>query len=69
MSMRVKSRQSCSIIISREGVRGVAGVALATSFFRFYFIILSKKFNKKFFMYYRLHQFEIPNALPELIKN
>jgi len=26
--------------LSREGVRGVAGVALATPFFRFYFIIL-----------------------------
>ena len=31
---------------TREGVRGVAGVALATPFFRFYFIKLSKKILK-----------------------
>ena len=33
-----------SIDIGRVGVRGVAGVALATPFFRVYFIKLSKNF-------------------------
>ena len=47
----------------REGVRGVACVALATPFFRFYFIKIVQKVLKKF-VYYRLHQSEIPNALP-----
>ena len=32
--------------IGREGIRGVAGVALATPFSRFYFIKLSKKILK-----------------------
>ena len=31
-----------------EGVRGVAGVALATPFFRFYFIKLSKKNSQNY---------------------
>ena len=37
------------LLSTREGVRGVAAVALATPFFRFYFIKLSKKFLKKIF--------------------
>ena len=32
--------------VHREGIRGVANVALATPFFRFYFIKLSKKILK-----------------------
>ena len=55
----------CVLHITREGVRNVAGVALATPFFRSYFIKLSKNFSKKFFMYCRLHQSEILNALPD----
>ena len=38
-----------SIDIGRVGVRGVAGVALATPFFRVYFIKLSKYVLKKIF--------------------
>ena len=52
----------------REGVRGVACVALATPFFRFYLIKIVQKVLKKF-VYYRLHQSEIPNALPALSKH
>ena len=48
----------------REGVRGVACVALATPFFKFYLIKIIQKVLKKF-VYYRLHQSEIPNALPD----
>ena len=36
----------------REGVRGVAGVALATPFFRFCFIKLSKRILKILLNYY-----------------
>ena len=36
--------------VSREGDRGVAIVAFATPFFRFYFIILPKKVLKIFFL-------------------
>ena len=39
----------CVVHITREGVRSVASVALATPFFRFYFIKLSIKFLKIFF--------------------
>ena len=44
----------------REGVRGVACVALATPFFRFYLIKIVQKVLKKS---------EIPNALPALSKH
>ena len=58
----------CVLHITREGVRNVAGVALATPFFRFYLIKIVQKVLKKF-VYYRLHQSEIPNALPALSKH
>ena len=46
----------------REGVRGVA---LATPFFSFMLQDCPKKFYNSFLCkYYRLHQSEIPNALP-----
>ena len=44
----------------REGVRGVACVALATPFFKFYLIKIVQKVLKKS---------EIPNALPALSKH
>ena len=44
----------------REGVRGVACVAMATPFFRFYLIKIVQKVLKKS---------EIPNALPALSKH
>ena len=44
----------------REGVRGVACVALATPFFKFYLIKIVEKVLKKS---------EIPNALPALSKH
>ena len=44
----------------REGVRGVACVALATPFFRFYLIKIVQIVLKKS---------EIPNALPALSKH
>ena len=47
-------------MLVREGVRGVACVALATPFFRFYLIKIVQKVLKKS---------EIPNALPALSKH
>ena len=54
------------VTLCREGVRGVAGLASATPFFRFCFIKLSKKMSQICFIYCRLHQSEIPNALPDI---
>ena len=53
-----------SIDIGRVGVRGVAGVALATPFFRVYFIKLSKNVLKNYFFVVGYTNLRFLTALP-----